>query len=164
MAQEDPITQGAGTGLCFIQPRHAIDMIAATLDEERKEILLDASVSAWADLVPEDELEVHYSNAIEGLDDDDIDSLANWHYGLTERKVIPSVEFLLKLFPTLGADRREALELASGMRVKAAVYDEDLTIDEALETTLGQLGEAGMMETARVALDLYVIAHAGSDN
>lgn len=165
MAQEDHnITQGAGTGLCFIEPRDAIDMMAPTLDEDAKEILVDAAVSAWAGLVPEDELEKHYESALSKLDADDIDSLANWHGMRAERQVVPSAEFLLKLFPTLGSDRREALELASGMRVKAAVYEEELSIDEALEVTLAQLDEDGLMETARVALDLYVIAHAGSEN
>jgi hypothetical protein len=164
MAYEEPIAQGATAGLCFVEPREAIDMILATLDEETKEILLDASVSAWAAIVPDDELETHYEKAVSGLDAMDLDSLANWHGARTERSVVPSAEFLLKLFPTLGEDRREALELASGMRLKAAVYEETLTAQECLETTFALLSDEGMMQVAHVALGIYISFHAGSDN
>lgn len=164
MPFEEPIAQGAGAGLCFVEPRAAIDIIVATLDDEAKEILLDAAISAWADMVPEAEMENHYASSLKGLDAQDIDSLAAWYGMRTERQVIPSAEFLLKLFPSLGEDRRVALELASGMRFKAAVYDEALTLEESLDTALGQLSEQGMMQVARVALERYVVAHAGSDN
>lgn len=160
----EPTAQGTAGGLCFIEPGDAIGMIVPTLDGERKEILLDACVSAWADLVPEDELALHYAKAVEALDAHDIDSLANWLHSLTERKVIPGAGFLQRLLPSLSDARRAALKLATGLRMKAPVYEETIDIDDALGIVLPLLGEQGMMQVARVALDLYVLQHGGSNN
>ena len=74
------------------------------------------SCRAWVDEIPDDELVVHYSKAVDDLDDDDLSMLAAWHASLEVGQPIANKEFLLGAFPGLGEHRREALKIAAGFR------------------------------------------------
>src|SRR4028119_1547365 len=64
--------------LCFIQPQEAIRVVAESVGREARRQLLSEVVAAWVDEIPEDELVVHYSKAVDDLDDDDLSMLAAW--------------------------------------------------------------------------------------
>src|SRR3954471_9275716 len=102
--------------LCFIEPEQAIRVVAESIGREARRQLLGEIVHAWVDEIPEDELEVHYSKAVEDLDDDDLSMLAAWHASLEVGHPVANKEFLLKAFGGLGEHRREALKIAAGFR------------------------------------------------
>ena len=76
---------------------------------------------------------------------------------------VPSRDFLMGAFESLGEHRREALKLAAGFRGEDAVED-GITEDLALETVVGGLSSERLMELAEQALDLYVWDRIGSEN
>ena len=81
--------------LCFIEPQEAIRVVAESVGREARRQLLSEVVSAWVDEIPDDELVVHYSKAVDDLDDDDLSMLAAWHASLEVGQPIANKEFLL---------------------------------------------------------------------
>jgi hypothetical protein len=76
---------------------------------------------------------------------------------------VPSRDFLMGAFGSLGRHRREALKLAAGFRGEDAV-DAGVTEERALETVLAWLSPPRLMELAVEAVELYVWDRAGSEN
>jgi hypothetical protein len=149
--------------LCFIEPQEAIRVVAESVGREARRQLLGEVVRAWVDEIPEDELEAHYAKAIQDLDQDDLSMLAAWHASLEVGHPVPSREFLLKAFPSLGARRREALRIAAGFRGEEA-FEAGASEEQALETVLPWLSEPRMMELAAEAVELYCWDRLGSEN
>ena len=76
---------------------------------------------------------------------------------------LPSRDFLIGSFGSLGEHRREALKLAAGFRGEEAV-DRGVTEERALETVLEWLSEERQVELAAEAMELYLWDRIGSDN
>jgi hypothetical protein len=149
--------------LCFIDPADAIRVVADSVGREARRQLLGEAVRAWVDEIPDDELEAHYSKAIQELDEHDISMLAAWHASMDIAHPIPNRDFLINAFGSLGRHRREALKLAAGFRGEEAV-DRGLTEERALETVLEWLSPPRQEELAVEAMELYLWDRAGSDN
>ena len=149
--------------LCFIQPQEAIRVVAQSVGREARRQLLTEVVSAWVDEIPDDELVVHYSKAVDDLDDDDLSMLAAWHASLEVGQPIANKEFLLGAFHGLGDNRREALKIAAGFRGDEA-FANGISEEQALDTVLPWLSEDRAMELAAEALELYCWDRLGSEN
>jgi len=149
--------------LCFIDPADAIRVVADTVGREARRQLLGEAVRAWVDEIPDDELESHYAKAIAELDENDLSMLAAWHASMDVGHPLPSRDFLIGSFGSLGKHRREALKLAAGFRGEEAV-DRGVTEERALETVLEWLSEERKIELAAEAMELYLWDRIGSDN
>ena len=149
--------------LCFIEPQEAIRVVAESVGREARRQLLSEVVSAWVDEIPDDELVVHYSKAVDDLDDDDLSMLAAWHASLDVGMPIPNKEFLVRAFRRLGEHRREALKIAAGFRGDEA-FEMGVGEEQALATVLPWLSEERTFELAAEAVDLYCWDRLGSDN
>jgi len=149
--------------LCFIEPQEAIRVVAESVGREARRQLLSEVVSAWVDEIPDDELVVHYSKAVDDLDDDDLSMLAAWHASLEVGQPIANKEFLLGAFHGLGEHRREALKIAAGFRGEEA-FDAGVAEEQALETVLPRLSRARSMELASECVELYLWDRLGSEN
>ena len=149
--------------LCFIDPQEAIRVVADTVGREARRQLLCEVVRAWVDEIPDDELIQHYAKAVEELDDDDLSMLAAWHASLEVGHPVANKDFLLRAFPRLGENRREALRIAAGFRGEEA-FEQGVSEGQALETVLPWLSEERMMELAAEAVELYCWDRLGSDN
>jgi hypothetical protein len=97
---------GASMSLCFIEPQDAIRVIADSVGREARRQILGEVVGAWVDEIPETDLQSHYAKAIADLDEHDLSLLAAWHASLEVGHPIPSKEFLVNVFPSLGENRR----------------------------------------------------------
>jgi hypothetical protein len=106
--------------LCFIEPQDAIRVIAESVGREARRQLVGEVVRAWVDDIPDKELSVHYAKALADLDEDDLHLLAAWHASLEVGQPIPNTDFLVRVFPSLGENRREALKIAAGFRGEEA--------------------------------------------
>ena len=93
--------------LCFIEPQNAIRVIADSVGREARRQILGEVVRAWVDEIPESELDSHYAKAVADLDEHDLSLLAAWHVSLEVGHPLPSKEFLVNVFPSLGENRRE---------------------------------------------------------
>ena len=133
--------------LCFIEPQDAIRVIAESVGREARRQLLTEVVAAWVDEIPDDELVVHYSKAVDDLDDDDLSMLAAWHASLEVGQPIANKEFLVNAFPALGDNRREALKIAAGFRGEDA-FNAGVAEEQALETVLPWLSRDRCSELA----------------
>jgi hypothetical protein len=150
--------------LCFIDPQDAIRVIADSVGREARRQILGEIVGAWVDEIPEADLQSHYAKAVADLDEHDLSLLAAWHASLEEGgHPIPSKEFLLGAFPSLGVNRREALRIAAGFRGEEA-FDAGVGEDQALETVLPWLSERRCVELAADCLELYCWDRLGGDN
>src|SRR4051795_13277383 len=149
--------------LCFIQPEQAIRVVAESIGREARRQLLGEIVHAWVDEIPDDELVVHYAKAVEDLDDDDLSMLAAWHAALEVGQPVANKEFLLKAFPGLGDNRREALKIAAGFRGDEA-FEAGASEEQALNAVLPWLSEERTIELAAEAVELYCWDRLGSDN
>ena len=149
--------------LCFIEPQEAIRVVADTVGREARRQLLGEVVRAWVDEIPDDELIQHYAKAVEELDDDDLSMLAAWHASLEVGHPVANKDFLLRAFPRLGENRREALRIAAGFRGEEA-FEQGVSEAQALETVLPWLSHERMMELAGEAVELYCWDRLGSDN
>ena len=149
--------------LCFIEPQEAIRVVAESVGREARRQLLGEVVRAWVDEIPDDELEVHYAKAVDELDHDDLSMLAAWHATLDVGHPVPSKEFLLRSFQSLGVHRREALRIAAGFRGDEA-FEAGVSEEQALQTVLPWLSEHRMMELAAEAVELYCWDRLGCDN
>ena len=149
--------------LCFIEPTEAIRIVAESVGREARRQLLGEVVSAWVDEIPDDELVVHYSKAVDDLDDDDLSMLAAWHASLEVGQPIANKEFLLGAFQGLGEHKREALKIAAGFRGDEA-FSHGISEEQALDTVLPWLSDDRAMELAAEALELYCWDRLGSEN
>src|SRR4029078_10104016 len=107
--------------LCFIEPQHAIRVIAESVGREARRQLLCELVRAWVDEIPEEELASHYANAVADLDEKDLSMLAAWEAPMGVGTPIANKEFLVGAFSSLGENRREALKIAAGLRGEDAL-------------------------------------------
>jgi hypothetical protein len=149
--------------LCFIEPQDAIRVIADSVGREARRQLMGELVRAWVDEIPERELEAHYAKAVADLDEHDLSMLAAWHASLEVGHPIANRDFLVRVFPTLGDNRREALKIAAGFRGEEA-FDAGVAEEHALETVLPHLSRARSVELASECLDLYLWDRLGSEN
>ncbi len=149
--------------LCFIEPHDAVRVIAQSVGREARRQLLGEVVRAWVDEIPEPELASHYAKAVGDLDEHDLSMLAAWHASLEVGHPVPSKEFLVRVFPTLGENRREALKIAAGFRGEDA-FDAGVTEDQALDTVLPWLSRDRCSELAAECLELYCWDRLGCDN
>jgi hypothetical protein len=149
--------------LCFIEPQEAIRVVAESVGREARRQLLGEVVRAWCDEIPDDELESHYSKAIDELDQDDLSMLAAWHASMEVGHPVANKEFLMKAFPGLGDHRREALKIAAGFRGDEA-FEAGVSEEQALDTVLPWLSAERTMELAAEAVELYCWDRMGSDN
>ena len=149
--------------LCFIEPQDAIRVIAESVGREARRQLLGGVVHAWVDEIPDDELETHYAQAVEDLDDDDLSMLAAWHASMEVGQPVANKEFLIKAFPGLGIHRREALRIAAGFRGDEA-FDAGVSEEQALDTVLPWLSTERACELATECLELYCWDRLGCEN
>ena len=149
--------------LCFVDPADAIRAIADSIGREARRQLLGEAVRAWVDEIPDDELETHYARALSELDEHDLSMLAAWHGSLDVGQPVPSRDFLMGAFPSLGVNRREALKLAAGFRGEEA-FDAGVAEEHALETVLPWLSTERAFELAGECLELYCWDRLGCDN
>jgi hypothetical protein len=150
--------------LCFIEPQNAIRVIADSVGREARRQILGEVVRAWVDEIPEPDLQSHYAKAVADLDEHDLSLLAAWHASLeVGGHPLPSAEFLVNVFPTLGENRREALKIAAGFRGEDA-FDAGVGEEEALDTVLPWLSQQRCLELANECLELYCWDRLGSEN
>ena len=149
--------------LCFIEPQDAIRVIAESVGREARRQLLGELVRAWVDEIPERELNGHYAKAVADLDEHDLSMLAAWHASLEVGQPVANKEFLLKAFPGLGDNRREALKIAAGFRGDEA-FEAGASEEQALNAVLPWLSEARMIELAAEAVELYCWDRLGCEN
>lgn len=149
--------------LCFIEPHDAIRVIIESVGLEARRQLLSELIRAWVDDIPEGQLSAHYARAVHDLDDTDLSMLAAWHASLEIGHPIPSRDFLLGVFPTLGENRREALKLAAGFRGEEA-FEAGISEEQALATVLPNLSHDRARELVEESLELYIWDRIGSDN
>ncbi|MGN6372553.1 MAG: hypothetical protein ACTHM1_06135 [Solirubrobacteraceae bacterium] len=149
--------------LCFIEPHDAIRVIAESVGREARRQLVSEVVRAWVDELPDQELCVHYAQAVAGLDDDDLQLLAAWHASLEVGQPIPNTDFLVGVFPSLGENRREALKIAAGFRGEEA-FQAGVAEEQALSTVLPHLSRERAVELAAECIELYQWDRLGSPN
>jgi hypothetical protein len=150
--------------LCFIEPQNAIRVIADSVGREARRQILGEVVRAWVDEIPEPDLQSHYAKAVADLDEHDLSLLAAWHASLeVGGHPIPTKEFLVNVFPSLGENRREALRIAAGFRGEEA-FEAGVGEEEALDTVLPWLSESRCVELAAECLELYCWDRLGSEN
>lgn len=149
--------------LCFIEPQNAIRVIANSVGREARRQLLGEVVRAWVDEIPEAELDSHYAKAVADLDEHDLSMLAAWHASLEVGHPIANKEFLVRVFPSLGENRREALKIAAGFRGEEA-FDAGVTEEQSLEMVLPFLSEERCRELARECVELYCWDRLGCEN
>jgi hypothetical protein len=150
--------------LCFIEPQDAIRVIADSVGREARRQILGEVVRAWVDEIPEADLQSHYAKAVADLDEHDLCLLAAWHASLEMGgHPIPSKEFLVNVFPSLGENKREALRIAAGFRGEDA-FEAGVGEEEALDTVLPWLSEDRCLQLAAECLELYCWDRLGSDN
>jgi hypothetical protein len=149
--------------LCFIEPQNAIRVIAESVGREARRQILGEVVRAWVDEIPESELESHYAKAVGDLDEHDLSLLAAWHASLEVGHPVPSKDFLVNVFSSLGENRREALRIAAGFRGEDA-FEHGVGESEAFDTVLPWLSEARCIELARECLELYCWDRLGVEN
>jgi hypothetical protein len=149
--------------LCFIEPRDAIRVIAESVGREARRQLLGELVRAWVDEIPEPDLESHYAKAVADLDEHDLTMLAAWHASLEVGQPIANREFLVRVFPSLGENRREALRIAAGFRGEEA-FESGVAEEETMETVLPWLSRERCDELAAECLELYCWDRLGTSN
>ena len=155
--------RSSSMALCFIEPQDAIRVIAESVGREARRQLLGEIVRAWVDEIPEQELAAHYAKAVEDLDEHDLSMLAAWHASLEVGQPVANREFLLRVFPSLGPNRREALKIAAGFRGEEA-FESGVSEEQAMETVLPYLSSERARELASECLELYVWDRLGCDN
>lgn len=149
--------------LCFIEPHDAIRVIIESVGREARRQLLGELIRSWVDDIPEEQLASHYARAVQDLDENDLSMLAAWHASLEIGHPVPSRDFLLRVFPTLGENRREALKIAAGFRGEEA-YEAGISEEQAIAAVLPYLSRERAEELLTESLELYVWDRIGSDN
>ena len=149
--------------LCFIVPQDAIRVIAESVGRDARRELVGHVVHAWVDEIPEAELESHYVKAVADLDEHDLSMLAAWHASLEVGHPVANRDFLVKVFPSLGDNRREALKIAAGFRGEEA-FQAGVSEEQALDTVLPRLSTERARELARECIQLYMWDRLGNEN
>lgn len=150
--------------LCFVEPQDAVCVIIDSVGRDARRRLISLVVNAWVDVIPERELDQQYAKAVEQLCDRDIEALTQWHAeALRTMRVIPSRDFLVNTFPSLGDGRRDALRIAASLR-GAEAFDAGVSEDDVLDTVLPRLGSAQLAQLAEHAVTLYIADHTGGAN
>jgi hypothetical protein len=149
--------------LCFIEPQNTIRVIADSVGREARRQILGEVVRAWVDEIPERDLQAHYAKAVADLDEHDLSLLAAWHASLELGHPIPTKEFLMGVFPSLGENRREALRIAAGFRGDDA-FEAGVGEEEALDTVLPWLSDERCRQLAAECVELYCWDRLGSEN
>ena len=92
--------------LCFIEPQDAIRVIADSVGREARRQILGEVVGAWVDQIPS---HTFYGTIKGGRRprQHDLSLLAACHASREPGHPVPSKEFLVKVFPSLGENRRE---------------------------------------------------------
>ena len=137
--------------------------VPATVGREARRQLLGELVRAWVDEIPEPDLESHYAKAVADLDEHDLNMLAAWHASLEVGQPIANREFLVRVFPSLGENRREALRIAAGFRGEEA-FESGVAEEETMETVLPWLSRERCDELAAECLELYCWDRLGTSN
>src|SRR5436305_4860967 len=101
------VLMGDAMPLCFIEPQDAIRVIAESVGREARRQLVGEVVRAWVDEIPDRELEFHYAKAVADLDEHDLSMLAAWHASLEVGQPIANADFHVRVFNSLGDNRRE---------------------------------------------------------
>jgi hypothetical protein len=149
--------------LCFIEPADAIRVIADSVGQRARRKIVRAVVRAWVDEIPEAELAMHYAKAVAGLGEGDLGALAEWHATAGVARPLPNAEFLVGLFPSLGASRREALALAAAFNGDQA-FDAGVTEERALAVVLPHLTPERVATLAHHCVELYIRDRMGCRN
>src|SRR5436309_16042567 len=149
--------------LCFIEPQNAIRVIADSVGREARRQILGEVVHAWVDEIPEPELESHYAKAVADLDEHDLSLLAAWHASLEVGHPVPNKEFLVNVFPSMGENRREALNIASSFR-GAEAFEAGVGEEEALDTVPPWLSQERCTELASECVEMYCWHRLDVDN
>ena len=148
--------------LRILDPARAIRAIADAVGRAARRELVELVVTAWVDAIPERELGEHYAKALAGLPPEDLRDVAGW--GASGVAVaIPSREFLVRAFASLGGARRETLRIAACLRAEAA-FDAGVSEQQVLNTVLPFLSRAQLTELARESTELYVADRLGTEN
>lgn len=151
------------TELCFIEPANAIRVIADSIGQPARRKLVREVVRAWVDEIPEAELPVHYAKAVAALGEEDLHALAGWHATNGIPRPLPSADFLVGLFASLGPSRRDALALAAAFHGEQA-FDAGVTEERALAVVLPHLSRERAAALAHRCLELYIRDRLGSPN
>ena len=149
--------------LCFIEPQDAIRVIAESVGREARRQLVGEVVRAWVDEIPDRELELHYAKAVADLDEHDLSMLAAWHASLEVGQPIANRDFLVRVFNSLGDNKREALKIAAGFRGEEA-FDAGVAEEQALDTVLPSLSRERSIELAGECVELYLWDRLGCEN
>lgn len=149
--------------LVFICPQDAIRVIAESIGREARRQLVGEVVRAWVDEIPEPELVGQYSRTLADLDENDLSMLAAWHASLEVGQPVANRDFLVRVFPTLGENRREAMKIAAGFRGEDA-FDAGVAEEQALRAVLPHLSDESATLIAREATELYCWDRLGSEN
>jgi hypothetical protein len=149
--------------LVFISPHDAIRVIAESIGREARRQLVGEVVRAWVDEIPEPELVGQYARALADLDDHDLSMLAAWHASLEVGQPLANRDFLVRVFPSLGENRREALKIAAGFRGEDA-FEAGVAEEQALRVVLPYLSDERATEIAQEAIELYCWDRLGSEN
>jgi hypothetical protein len=150
--------------LCFIEPRDGVRAIAESVGREARRQLLCATVQAWVDEIPAEELPAHYAKAVADLDEHDLSMLAAWHASMEVGHPIANRDFLVGAYPALEQEaRREALKIAAGFRGEDA-FANGVGEDQAMESVLPWLSDARCEELLAEAVELYTWDRLGCDN
>ena len=149
--------------LCFIEPHDAIVAIAESVGREARRQLVAELIQAWIDELPEMELGYEYERALSDLDEHDLSLLAAWHASFDLGQPLPSREFLVGVFPSLGECKREALKIAVGFRDEEA-FETGQTDQHAFEHVLPRLSSQRATEVLDEATVLYCWDRLGSPN
>ena len=123
---------------------------------------MELVVGAWVEVIPEHELADHYRKALAGLAPEDLRDVAGWG-ACGVAVAIPSREFLLGAFRSLGEGRREALRQAACLRGISA-FDAGVSELQVLTTVLPCLTRAQLTALARDATELYITDRLGTEN
>lgn len=149
--------------LVFIRPHDAIRVISASIGREARRQLVGEVVRAWVDEVPDTELVGQYARTLDDLDDTDLSMLAAWHASLEVGQPLANRDFLVRVFPTLGDHKREALRIAVGFRGEEA-FEAGVAEEQALSLVLPHLSEARAEEIADEAVALWCWDRLGTEN
>ena len=149
--------------LVFINPQDAIRVIAESIGREARRQLVGEVVRAWVDEIPEPELVGQYSRTLAALDDNDLSMLAAWHASMEVGQPLANRDFLVRVFPTLGENRREAMKIAAGFRGDDA-FDAGVAEEQALQAVLPHLSRESAELIVQEALELYCWDRLGSEN
>ncbi len=154
--------RGKQDALRILDPARAIHAIADAVGREARRELVELVITAWVDTIPEHELADHYRKALAGLAPEDLRDVAGWG-SCGVAVAIPSREFLLGAFRSLGDGRREALRQAACLRGLSA-FDAGVPELQVLDTVLPCLSRAQLTELAREATELYLTDRLGTEN